>query len=96
LERIESSAFSCCTLKSITIPRNAQAPGPSHHNKQNMIAIVAVRPNVTLSRWYLFAPQIEPSVFIFEQTMPYSSKSIPFPLRFNYVLRRYLRKEKTV
>jgi hypothetical protein len=59
-----------------------------------MIAIVAVRPNVILGRQYLFSPQIEPSIFIFWENMTYCSKSIPFLLRLNYVLKRCLQKEK--
>jgi hypothetical protein len=34
------------------------------HN-QNMIAVVAVRPNVILGRQHLFSPQIKPFIFIF-------------------------------
>jgi hypothetical protein len=65
-----------------------------YQNKQNMIAIVAVRLNVIPGRHYLFAPQIGPSVLIFWESMPYCSKSIPFRLRLNYILKRYLQKEK--
>jgi hypothetical protein len=49
-----------------------------YHNKQCMIAIVAVWLNVILGRHYLFAPQIEPSLLIFRESMPYFSKSILF------------------
>jgi hypothetical protein len=64
-------------------------------NKQNMIAIVAVRPNIILGRQDLFSSQKGPTIFIFEQIMPYSSKNILFRLRFNYGLKRYSQKEKT-
>jgi hypothetical protein len=33
--------------------------------KQSMIAIIAVRPNVTLGQEYRFSPQIEPSAVFF-------------------------------
>jgi hypothetical protein len=36
-----------------------------YYHNQNMIAIVAVWPNVILGRWDLFSRQIEPSVFSF-------------------------------
>jgi hypothetical protein len=36
-----------------------------YRRNQNMIAVVAVRPNVILGRQYLFSPRIEPIVFIF-------------------------------
>jgi hypothetical protein len=38
---------------------------------------------------------MEPSICIFWQNMAYCSKNIPFLLRFNDVLKRYLQKEKT-
>jgi hypothetical protein len=45
-----------------------------YRHKQNMIAIVAVRPNVLLGRQYLFCPQIKPFIFIFWENMTYCSK----------------------
>jgi hypothetical protein len=36
-----------------------------YRHKQDMFAIIAVRPNVILGQQYLFSPQIEPSIFIF-------------------------------
>jgi hypothetical protein len=40
-----------------------------YRNNQNMIAIVAVRPNAILGRQSLFSPQIEPFLFVFWQNM---------------------------
>jgi hypothetical protein len=60
-----------------------------------MIALVAVRPNIIVDRQYLSSPQIEPFIFIFCENMTYYSKTIPFLLRLNYILKRHLQKEKT-
>jgi hypothetical protein len=65
-------------------------------NNQNMIAVIAVRPNVILSRRYPFSPQIEPCVFIFEQNIGYCGKNNVFSIAFECVLKRYLQKEKQV
>jgi hypothetical protein len=64
-------------------------------NNQSMIAIVAVRPNVILSRQYRFPQQKAPFIFIFWQNVTYCSKSIPFLLRLNYVLKTHSQKEIT-
>jgi hypothetical protein len=62
------------------------------HN-QNMIAIVAVRPNVILDRQYLLSPQTEPSVFIFWENMTYCSKKYSF-IAFQLCLKEIFAKSR--
>jgi hypothetical protein len=66
-----------------------------YRHNQNVIGLVAVQPDVILGRQFLFSPQIESYVFIFCKNMTYCNKSIPFLLPLNYVLRRYLQRNKT-
>jgi hypothetical protein len=66
-----------------------------YHNKQSMIAIVAVRLNVILGRQYPFAPQIEPSVLIFWENMTYCSKKHLFSITFKLYFKEVFAKGKT-
>jgi hypothetical protein len=63
-------------------------------NNSNMIAIVAVQPNLILGRQYLFAPQIEPSVVICWQNMTYWSKRCPFSFALKLRFKEIFTKEK--
>jgi hypothetical protein len=63
-----------------------------YRNNQNMIVIVAVRPNVILGRHYLFSRQIEPSVLILWQNMRYCSNNYPFSTAFKLCFREIFAK----
>jgi hypothetical protein len=60
-----------------------------------MIAIVALRPNVILSRQCLFSPQTEPPLFIFWANMTNYSKKYPFATAFKFGLKEIFAKGKT-
>jgi hypothetical protein len=53
-----------------------------YRNHQNIIVIVAVRPNLILGRQHHLSPQIESSVFIFWRNMIYYSENYPFSIAF--------------
>jgi hypothetical protein len=65
------------------------------HNR-NMIAVVAVRPNVILGQQYLSSPQIEPSIFVFWENLTYCSKKYSFSISFKlYQTRRFAKGKST-
>jgi hypothetical protein len=61
---------------------------------QNMITVVAVRPNVILCRQYLFSPQIAPSIIIVWQNITYCSKKWPFSIKFQFAFAEIFIKGK--
>jgi hypothetical protein len=90
-----------CTLsvRDLVLAGNSDGSAIPFHtwimHRTNMIAIVAVQPNVILGRQYVLSQQIEPDVFALWQNITYSGKNIPFLLSLNDVLKRYSQKEKT-
>jgi hypothetical protein len=53
-----------------------------YRKNQNMIALVAVRPNGALGRQYLSSPQTEPSIFTLWENMTDCRKRYPFSTVF--------------
>jgi hypothetical protein len=67
-----------------------------YRHNQNMIGIIAVRPNVILGWESLFSPPRAPSVFFSGKIWHIETKSVPFLLLLNHGLKRCLWKEKQV
>jgi hypothetical protein len=66
-----------------------------YSNNQNMIVVVAVQPNVILGRQYTFAPQTEPSIFIFWHNMTCCSKTYRFSTALKLPFKEIFAKGET-